>query len=97
MIYRKRKYERKIIKANKAHVRSVPVSNTSKNIAPEIQFKNEVDKNSETSEIVDRSPEYRENEMKIQMLSKHLHEQVFGDSKVNTIDNTQIKRFYFDA
>lgn len=88
VIYQKPNYEIKIIKKNGAHVRSVPITNNSNN---------KVDKNSETSKIVDRSPEYRENEMKIQMLSKHLHEQVFGNSRVNTIDNNQIKRFYFDT
>lgn len=80
VIFQKSKYKRKIVKVNKADVRSVPVTNTN-------------DKNSKTSETVNRSPDYRENEMKIQMLSKHLHEQIFRSSKSNEIDKKQIERF----
>lgn len=93
VIYQKTKYERKTIRANKAHVRFVPVTNNNEHISKGIQPKNEADINSKTNEIVNQSPDYRENEMKIQMLSKHLHEQIFSSSKSNDIDNKQIKRF----
>lgn len=95
VMYQKPKYERKTIKVNKAHVRSVPVTNNNEHISKGIQLKNEADNNSKTSEIVNGSPDYRENEMKIQMLSKHLHEQIFSSIKSNNIDNKQIKRFDF--
>lgn len=38
---------------------------------------------------------YRENEMKIQMLSKHLHDQIFGNSATKSIDQNVIKRFEY--
>lgn len=93
VIFRKPKYERKIIKRNKAHVRSVPVTNTNEYISKKSKI--EPNNNSKTSENVNLSPEYRENEMKIQMLPKHLHGQVFGTCKSNDIDRDQIKRFDF--
>lgn len=93
VIYQKPKHKIKIIKVNRAHVRSVPVTNNNEHISNGIQPKNETDINPKAIETVNQSPDYRENEMKIQMLSKNLHEQIFGNSKVKTIDNDQIKRF----
>lgn len=91
LIFRRPTFERKIIKVRKT--RPAPVTNAEEHISQRLQPKIKVEKNA--SETVNRSPDYRENEMKIQMLSKHLHEQVFGNSKLNTIDNDQIKRFDF--
>lgn len=89
------KYHIKIIKINKTNDNCVKVNDHSKKISQRIHPTFTVDNDREISESVNQSTDYRVNEMKVQMLSKNLHEQIFGNSKMNTIDRGQIKRFAF--
>lgn len=51
--------------------------------------------NTTCDEIDQRQPNYRQNEMKIQMLSQPLYEQIFKNSTKNEIDERKIRRFFF--
>lgn len=45
-------------------------------------------------EIDQKQPKYRQNEMKIQMLSQPLYEQIFKNSTKQKLDERKIKRFF---
>lgn len=45
-------------------------------------------------EIDQKQPNYRQNEMKIQMLSQPLYEQIFKNSSKQKLDERKIKRFF---
>lgn len=49
--------------------------------------------NASNDEIDQKQPNYRQNEMKIQMLSQPLFEQIFKNSTKNKLDEQKIKRY----
>lgn len=81
----------KVIETKKTH--DLPALENGQTPKTNNDTNNKNDEINDVRETETKSPEYRENEMKIQMLSKHLHEQIFGSSQIKTADQNIVKKY----
>lgn len=92
-IFRKSK-DGLFVEKKKSHARAVPaIDRTSQKKSTKTNDVND-ENNVVAPPTEPKPPNYRENEMKIQMLSKHLHDQIFGTSQTNSIEESVIKRYF---